>query len=357
MSTQSELLVASSKANEVIEAFGLKSRIKDGHYTRIDPAFLASLAEIPVMYRRLEKLLGGFIREGDTAGILVNHDRSRGLVHMTCAHELGHFFLGHDSTADDKLYHDGRAALVERLADQFAYSLLAPRWLIAATMRVHGWHQGDLSNPSVIYQMSLRLGTSYTAMVWSLYRTSVILLEQATALQSIRPKTLKVKALGGQPLDDPRADVWVLDAADRDQILEPGYGDKFVVRLPNHAGSGHIWSADELQSDGFVLEPFLADARETPKSARHEIVIGGGPTFMNYSLEPPPRYRSRDSGEEGLDQLADRRRIIQLKESAPWSGEWDGLSLLSFSTEFEPTNDGFTVSERAHRVNRVKVNP
>jgi len=355
MATRDDLLSASTKANSVIDEFDLKRRVREGGYTRIDPAFVASLVDVPVMYRKLDRLLGGFIREPDGSGILVNADRSRGLVHMTCAHELGHFFLGHESTADDKLDHDNNAALVERLADQFAYSLLAPRWLIAATMRARQWTVADLSDPFIVYQLSLRLGASYTAMVWSLQRTSVIQTALAEQLQAVAPKTLKQMGLGGRSLEDPKSDVWALGPADRDCILEPGYGDKFVVQLPNHAGSGHLWSVDELRSDGFELQPFVVDVREQPKAPTRTLEVGGGPKMMNYTLEPPTRYRSRDVDPENLDSLSDRRCAIQLVETTPWDEAARAGDAFAFSTEFEPTNDGFTVSERQRRVSSVRA--
>jgi len=354
MATRDALLNASKKATEVIEDFGLKHRIREEGYTRIDPSHVASLANVPVMYRKLERLLGGFIREGAISGILVNADRSRGLVHMTCAHELGHYYLGHASTTDEKLDHGDDAQLVERLADQFAYSLLAPRWLIASTMTARGWTLMDLKDPFIVYQLSLRLGVSYTAMVWSLQRTSVIQTPLALQLQTVAPKVLKQRALGDRHLDDAKSDVWVLGPADKDCVLEPGYGDRFVLQLPNHAGAGHLWSVDELCSDGFELAPFVVDASQQPKAAVQDIKVGGGPKTMSYALQPPPKYRSTDVSEERLDILSARRRTVQLREVAPWKPETNSFDLFSFSTEFEPTNEGLTVSERQHRVSRAQ---
>ncbi|MGT2458979.1 ImmA/IrrE family metallo-endopeptidase [Cupriavidus basilensis] len=133
-----ELLEAARRAAEVLDEFSVRNRIKEG-YTRVDPTQLASEADVTVMFRPLDKLLGGFLREESEAGILVNVLRPRGLVHMTCAHELGHYFLGHESTTDETVDIGMSAHLVERQANQFAYSLLAPRWLVVAIMNLKRW--------------------------------------------------------------------------------------------------------------------------------------------------------------------------------------------------------------------------
>lgn len=353
MATSDQLLTASSAANRVILDLGLKQRMREG-YTRVDPNFVASRVGVPVMYRVLERLLGGFIRDGSAVGILVNSDRPRGLVHMTCAHELGHYFLGHESTADEVVEQGPTASLLEQLADQFAYSLLAPRWLIAQIMSDHGWTLVDLQNAHVVYQLSLRLGTSYTAMVWSLHRLKLCSPATRNRLIAVKPKMLKAFALRGGVLEDANADVWVLGSADKDRILEPGYGDRFVVELPNHAGSGHLWTANEVRSEGFVLEPLTVDARIHRPEAREMVSVGGGDSTISYYLQPPEKFRSPPRNEDDLDPIDDRRRAVELRELRPWALDASAISVLNFSTEFEPGREGLSVSERHKRVERMQ---
>lgn len=353
MATNDPLFEASRAANEVVLNLNLKRRIADG-YTRIDPSIVASQAGVPVLYRYLDRLLGGFIRDGGTSGILINSDRPRGLIHMTCAHELGHYFLGHESTTDETVEIGSSAAFIEQMANQFAYSLLAPRWLIATVMRAHGWTQADLQNPHILYQLSLRLGTSFTAMVWSLSRLGLIGGQAAAQIVATQPKSLKAHALMGATLVHPKADVWVLGPADRDRILEPGYGDQFVVELPNHAGSGHLWSADELRSEGFVLKPFTVDARAQLPVHPNELRVGGHGATLSYLLQPPERFQHPPVTESELEPIDERRQHVALHEVAPWAPVETAIGSISFSTEFEPTREGLTVAERQRRIERTQ---
>jgi len=352
------LMAAARRATEVLEEFEAKKRIKAG-YTRIDAEHLASASDVVVMYRKFELLLGGFLMEDETPGIIVNWDRPRGLVHMTCAHELGHFALGHESTADTTVEVSKNAALVERTANQFAYALLAPSWLVAQTMRRQRWGRDSLRNPSVVYQMSLRLGMSYKAMVWSLNRLGHLTVSEALGIVDVQPIALKREILGGTTPNNSRCDVWMLTGADRDCILEPGLGDRMVFDLPNHAGSGHLWSTDEAQSEGFLLKPFVRDARRVTPRRGAEITVGGDGSTLRYELTPPP-FLSRADGDSDADAgevvptLEPRKRTISLSERAPWQPEQAAIDQIGMVAEFERLEDGLPQPERDRRLARTR---
>lgn len=345
-----ELLQAGRRAAEVLDEFRAKDRIKDG-YTRVDPTQLASEADVTVMFRPLEKLLGGFLREDGEAGILVNVLRPRGLVHMTCAHELGHYFLGHESNTDETVDIGTNASLVEQQANQFAYSLLAPRWLVIAVMRMKGWSKEHLNDPAIVYQLSLRLGTSFEAMAWSLVRLGLLPTFSATRVLGQKPKALKLAALN---IDDMSVkvpgDVWILDKTDRNRIIEPASTDRFVVDLPNHAAAGHLWTVDELRCEGFTLEPFVQDARVVSGREKKVIRVGGlgASTTMRYALTPTIDF--------GSDSTIDsnRRSTISVHETAPWSHESVTQDSLALSAEFDDVNGGLSRPERARRLNSVR---
>lgn len=346
------LMAAARRATEVLEEFEAKKRIEAG-YTRIDAEHIASASDVIVMYRKFELLLGGFLLEDGIPGIIVNWDRPRGLVHMTCAHELGHFALGHESTSDTTVDVPKNAALVERTANQFAYALLAPSWLVAQTMRRQHWGRDSLRNPSVVYQMSLRLGMSYKAMVWSLNRLGHLTNSEALSIADIQPIVLKRDILGGTAPNDSRSDVWMLTDADRDRVLEPGLGDHMVFDLPNHVGSGRLWTVDEAQGEGFSLKPFVRDARSVPPRRGEQITVGGDGSMLRYELTPSFKLLSPGDS-RGVPTLEPRKRTIALSESAPWQTGNASIDQLSLFAEFEQLGDGLPQHERERRLARMR---
>lgn len=348
------LMAAARRATEVLDEYEAKKRI-DAGYTRIDAEHIASASDVVVMYRKLKLLLGGFLREDGAPGIIVNWDRPRGLVHMTCAHEFGHFALGHESTSDTTVDIAKDAALVERAANQFAYALLAPSWLVARTMRRHGWGRSKLRNPTVVYQMSLRLGMSYTAMVWSLHRLGHLSLSDALDIVEVQPIRLKRDILGGDTPNNSRGDVWMLTESDRDSILEPGLGDQMVFDLPNHAGSGHLWSVDDAQSEGFVLKPFMRDARNIPAPCSDEIIVGGDGATLRYELTTTVEFSSAgDENEATVQTLGQRQKTIFLREHSPWQPARSEIDHLNLFAEFERLKDGLPQPERDRRLARTR---
>lgn len=102
MLSRAESLKATKAAAQVLDDFAVRDAVLNGGFTRVDPIDLAEQAGLHVMCRPMEHLLGAFIRQ-EQPGILLNTQRSAGMIHMTCAHELGHYFLNHATTVDEHL--------------------------------------------------------------------------------------------------------------------------------------------------------------------------------------------------------------------------------------------------------------
>ncbi|MFS2068771.1 ImmA/IrrE family metallo-endopeptidase [Pseudomonas sp. CT11-2] len=324
------VLRAVQRATEVIDETGAMARIEQDGYTRIDPFQIAADSGVMVMLRPMQKLLGAFLGD-ETPGILVNVDRSAGLVHMTCAHELGHFFMGHGSTADEHIYYGSKGALIEQEADQFGYNLLVPRKLIVKIMQRKQWTKEQLFSPAILYQLALRMGVSYEAAAWSLSRHNVMSTDQVQQMLRTTPAMIK-RSLLGDRLSDARKDVWLLDSDDRTSILEPRPDDQLVVRLPSRASSGYLWEADSVEglaTEGFHLEPLTVPS--TPSS--NDSLTFGGLGTMDYLLT-----EGRASSAAPVS--------VQLSERAPWDASTPATDSFKSSAQFESLSSGLTPQSR-----------
>lgn len=334
MTLRQRLLDASTKAKEVHRDAGSEIRIANG-FSRINPLKLAEDAGVAVMSKPLDNLLGAFLRES-RAGILLNSERPVGMMHMTCAHELGHYFLGHLTTADEHIDYRESDSAIEQEANQFAYSLMAPRWLVLRAIRAKGWNKTDLLRPAVVYQLSLRLGISFTAMAWALTRLKFISDADANRISVAKPKALKEEVLPLGVTLSRNADVWVLDSRDKDWVIEPRNTDRFLVNLPSHATAGYLWSAEELAGEGFTLNPVLVDARQQKREGPP--LIGSGGEDQYFLSGPATVHESKNVAK------------INLREARPWMAEDDSASELALRLQFEPTEIGLSDGTREREI-------
>lgn len=333
MSERTELLEATKRAGKLTLEHGFKDRVLSGGYTRVDPFALAEAFELNVLVRPLPKLLGAFLVEDNIPGILVNSDRPIGMVRLTCAHELGHYFLGHDPHLDEHINYADSAALSERAANEFAYHLLMPRWLVANIMGRKHWGRRSLLHPAVVYQLSLRLGVSFSAMVWSLKAHQLLTLAQARLMAKLEPIDIKKALIPPGTVLPSKADVWLLDPRDEDSILEPRPDDRFLLQLPSHAGSGFMWSATEASQAGFTIRPVLLDPGATPKPTGSVEI--GSPPEMTYIAEPT-----------GDAPPTDALIPWTLIERQPWNQAAAPVAKVEMRTQFDTLPEGLTPGAR-----------
>ncbi|MGD0958777.1 MAG: ImmA/IrrE family metallo-endopeptidase [Methylomonas sp.] len=347
MTAKSSILNAAHRANEVNIQFKIKDRIDSG-YTRIDPSRIAEETGITVMFQPLDKLLGAFLREENRLGILINLARPAGLIHMTCAHELGHFFLNHPTTADTKIADVHQSELIERQADQFAYSLLAPNWLITLIARIKNWGRIELQKPEIIYQLSLRLGISFSATIFSLVRHNHISNAIGNNISGIAPAKLKKQLLGNFKIKNPNSDVWLLDKADSQLIIEPRVDDVFVLELQSHFSSGYIWELDEVIKEGYRLEPILLNAEEITPSASLIKTVAVGQSSKHRCIVFPNYFDE--------EQTIESTNSISLTESQPWTNTNLDNPTYSFSPEYEILRVGLSSIAKKRIVTESRVN-
>lgn len=255
--------------------------------------------DVPLMVRPLKGLLGAFLNT-PIAGILVTTERPLSIQRFTAAHELGHYLMAHQPSLDDEdqilrranSQNDARLGYQETEADAFAVALMMPRWLILAHCARQAWRVDDLTQPSVVYQLSVRLGASYEATVWTLERYSLIDATRRAALLQTRPRALKAALLEDFTPPSYRGDVWLLTEKDQGGRIEGSSNDLFVIKLPELGSAGYLWDFDTLAQSGFSI------VRDTRLSQTHDGV--GDPTVRRVLAAP-------DNDARGLLHLEQRR--------------------------------------------------
>lgn len=332
-----DIAMATAKmAAEVFASSRAMERIEQDGYTRIDPFRIAAGEGVSVLLRPMEKLLGAFIRE-ESPGILVNSARSAGLIHMTCAHELGHYFMGHQSALDETIDYGGKAEAMEQEAETFGYHLLVPRPLLGIICKRKGWNKASLTNPHVLYQMSLRLGVSYSAAAWSLVRHNILAFDVVQGLLKVQPAAIKQSLLQGQ-LPDATKDVWLLDEKDQSSVLEPRPEDHLVLRLKSHASAGYLWQADSVEQvadQGFTLAPLV-----TAQAVDPQAIVFGAESTLDYVLTAKQR-------------TVEEPHPVTLSEVRPWMGKQGGDASFQSWTHFEPISEGLTRESKRALIREV----
>jgi Zn-dependent peptidase ImmA (M78 family) len=318
-------LLAELQIREQVEARG----------SSIDVFGAFAAVDLPVLIRPLKNLLGAYLSEPDH-GVLVTSERPMSIQRWTAAHELGHYILRHKPSLDDEnvLRRMPQPAdaiggdFQEDEANSFAVAFLMPRWLVVYHLQRQGWSVDDLRQPAIVYQLSLRLGTSYEAMCWTLSRYNWIAPHDSQELMRTKPKQLKQELLGSHELDDYRCDVWLLTKKDAGAAIDGSRNDLFVLRLAEHAGSGYLWNLNRLRESGFAVvknETEVADPDE-------ESV--GSPVFRRVTANSPEAHRGR----------------MSIEEQRPWEPD-QALHKISMEYDFTgPEEKGLTRAERRVRL-------
>lgn len=270
MTRREEILRAVSMAATVL------AESPTGTRTSFDVIGAVVERNIPLLFRPLDRLWGAFITVNDRErGIVVTTKLGLPVQRFTVAHELGHLMLGHRMSLDETIDFAGRYAPTSRpkqeaAADTFASELLAPKSLLRASARRHGWTKGKLHQPDNIYQLSLRLGISYQATCWALATCGVLTRQEADRLRTQPVKELKHALAPTALIANPWAEVWALTAADGDTFLEAGPDDLFAVHVNDHASAGYVWRLADANADTEVINERIPELDRTygARSAR-----------------------------------------------------------------------------------------
>lgn len=317
-----------ASAGRLHRQLGLRERLETGGGA-VNVFAMISELDVPLLLRPLEGLLGAYL-SFPARGILITTQRPLSIQRFTAAHELGHCILNHEPSLDDE------ASILRRMpvnlepghdyqeveADAFAVAFLMPKWLLALQMRRQAWTISDLRRPSVVYQMSLRLGTSYEALCWTFLRYAMITVKQARDLLLTKPKTLKEALLAEYRPANYRGDVWLLTERDAGSPIDGSRNDLFVLKLTEHSNGGYLWNIDQLRDSGFAV------VRDEVESVDAESI--GDPSLRRIVTFPPEEYRGR----------------LVLNEARPWDPA-QSLSRLELDLDLTgPEEEGLSRAER-----------
>jgi hypothetical protein len=273
MSRREAFLEGAQSAARLQERLGVRADV-EARAGSVDVFGAIIALGTPLIFRPLEGLLGACI---PGPGIIISTERPLPVQRFTGAHELGHIALGHDISLDGeemltRMGDNGGPMStpdVEVAADSFASTFLLPKWLLQLHARRQGWNRASMSDPRIVYQLSLRAGASYRATCIALERHDIIDATTREALLATAPRTIKAELLDGLPVANFFPDVWLLTERDEGSTIEGQPDDLFVLRLAEQGGAGYLWTTEGLAQSGFAI---LRDRREIPPP---EMAIGG----------------------------------------------------------------------------------
>lgn len=221
---------------------------------------------ILLCFSPLENLHGAYIpADGGRDGILVNSKHPLHLQRFTAAHELGHHVLRHKPSVDinmlwraplpsDRYEENGSDPEQEKEADSFASAFLMPKWLILKHLIKIGENASFLKNDVNLYQMSLRLGVSYSSFCWGLLVHEIFTRQEAERFAKLKVKDIKKKIVSEAVLNlNPWANVWIVNEKLAGAEMLGDKNDLFVFELTENPSTGYIWDYEHFKDRGLRL--------------------------------------------------------------------------------------------------------
>ncbi|NOU20592.1 MAG: ImmA/IrrE family metallo-endopeptidase [Methyloglobulus sp.] len=262
---RSTILKGFAAANRIHQKYNLL-RIDSAGSTYLDVFDLIQREGILLCFSPLDKLHGAYIpSDNGREGILINSQHPVHLQRFTAAHELGHHTLGHKPSLDINML--GRAPLPsdkyegigsdpeqEKEADSFASAFLMPKWLIFKHLQNIDENINFLKNDINLYQMSLRLGVSYSSFCWGLLVLEIFSFHEAEKFANIKVKDIKKKIVSEEILKlNPWANVWILNEKLPGVEMLGDKNDLFVFELKEIPSTGYIWDYSHFTDYGLRL--------------------------------------------------------------------------------------------------------
>ena len=282
-------------ASEALSHLGLKTKIKEG-LQQIDVFDCLKRLDVVTVCRPLDGLLGAYTTHGQTHGVMVSTNRRLPIQRFTAAHELGHFWLKHGTSIDSEESINnarsikGNAPFSEVEAEAFASEFILPKSLVGYTIRRQNYAKSELKNPEIIYQLSLRLGASYSATRVAMQNHNFLSLQDSSRAASVSPKLIKQTLLKELGLSASHPDVFHLTEKDNGSYILSGPEDTIIIDLQEHSTSGYSWT--EIPSSAnintlFDIHKIASESRIGGLSQRKLVLQGNEVAQINTQEKRP----------------------------------------------------------------------
>ncbi len=193
-------------------------------------------------------------------------------------------------------------------------------------MKRQGWTRESLIDPLVVYQLALRMGSSYSATCYALADSKGIDRPTCERLLKVKPKTIKQSLVKPYQPETLYGDVWLVTEQDNGMVLDGSRSDLVVLKFREHASSGYLWQFGHLAEAGFEI---VRDGRTTDAGKQHI----GGVVFRTVIAEP------QDGGGASGH--------VHLREVRPWQPAGEPLHSLEFEIELSgPVRAGLLPAQR-----------
>ncbi|QND64706.1 ImmA/IrrE family metallo-endopeptidase [Mesorhizobium loti] len=313
--TSAARLRAVAEAKRVHRALDLEKRATEtGGQVDIFEAVVE--LDIALIFKPLDSALG-FCLPAPLRGIMVTTQRSLHIQRFTAAHELGHVILEHKGSIDKEQqilardpFSGSKGDIQEIQAEAFAAEFLLPRWLYIHHAKAQEWGTGHLRNPDTVYQLSLRMGASYTATCWGLAGHQFLSRADVEILRKAKVTQLKTSAGKTFKPENSWADVWRFTRKDSGSKVSGNPDDLLRFDLDEMVDSGYYWDLSDLDRAGYEV---LADESDFSR----EPLVYGSPARRTVIARPPGRgsaeirlHERQVADSEGDDEVDLQLRVV-----------------------------------------------
>ena len=267
-----------SKREIMMLAMGLATKVlREISFSYNEPVNIFQIIEdknIILNFQPLDNLAGAYIPQtsDNLPGILINEKLPIIRQRYTAAHELCHYIRNDSASVDtcselfmNKYKRDEK----EQIAEAFASCLLMPRRLINNILKQLNVSEENDITVVQIYELSLRMDTSYQATVNSLLNLNIINKKQYEEFYQYSPKKIK-DYFGDLDTDTPWNNIWTLTESDNKYIFRPLVGDEVKIELKESPSTGFKWEYIPFNEN--VTSQWVPDEEELLGSSGKRII-------------------------------------------------------------------------------------